>query len=207
MDLGVVYLHVTVNKLRSIETCAFTVGTPPQISEIAPRKGDPGTRVTLTGTGFGSPSSDSSVLALSAATNSWTYWPVTSWNDTEIVVPVPDNTPLGNVYLHVMVNKLQSIETWRYTVGTPPTITAYSPTTGPAATVLTINGIGFGSSSTTSYVLMVSNSNVWTMLTPSSWTDTQIVVTLPPLTAKGWNYLYVGVNGLQSIETYPFLVQ
>jgi hypothetical protein len=41
-------------------------------------------------------------------------------------------------------------------------------------------------------------------LTPLSWSDTQVEVTVPNLTPAGPNYLSITVGGLQSIRTYPF---
>jgi hypothetical protein len=207
MPLGKVYLSVVVNGLQTIGTYPFTVGIPPTIGNYSPLFGNPGTVLTINGTGFGPSQADSYVSVLSAVTNTWTTWTPTNWSDTQITVPVPSTMPLGKVYLSVTVGGLQSIGTYPFTVGVPPSITSYSPSSGPGGTILTINGLGFGASQSSSYVTLQSVSNIWTTLTPTSWSDTQLVVVVPKLTPAGWNYLSVVVDGLQSIGTYPFCLK
>jgi len=207
MPLGRVSLYVVVKGLESIGTFPFTVGIPPAIRTYSPGFGNAGTVVTINGTGFGSTQAGSYVLVQSGVNNAFFGWPATNWRDTQITVPVPTNMPLGRVSLYVVVNGLESIGTYPFTVGIPPAITGYSPTSGPTGTVLTINGNGFGPTQGSGYVTLQSVSNTWTALTATSWSDTQIVVTLPKLTPSGWNYLSVTADGLQSIGTYPFNVQ
>jgi hypothetical protein len=207
MPLGKVYLSVVVNGLQTIGTYPFTVGIPPTIGNYSPLFGNPGTVLTINGTGFGPSQADSYISVLSAVTNTWTTWTPTNWSDTQITVPVPSTMPLGKVYLSVAVGGLQSIGTYPFTVGVPPSITSYSPSSGPGGTILTINGTGFGASQSSSYVTLQSVSNIWTTLTPTSWSDTQLVVVVPKLTPAGWNYLSVVVDGLQSIGTYPFCLK
>jgi IPT/TIG domain len=204
--LGKVYLYVTVNGLDTIGAYPFTVGVPPTIAGYSPLYGDPGTELTIRGTGFGPRANSSAVLALSSVTNSWTSWNPTIWTDTQIVVQVPSNMPLGKVYLSVSENGLQSIGTYPFTVGVPPQITSYTPSLGPDGTLLIIKGTGFGATQGGSYVTLQSLSNQWTTLAPQSWSDTQVEVTVPNLTPAGSNYLSITVGGLQSIGTYPFQV-
>ena len=206
MPLGKVYLSVIVNGLASIGAYPFTVGVPPQITRYSPSYGAPGTVLTIIGTGFGQSQDSGSVSVLSSVTNSWTSWAPTTWSDSEILVPVPSTMPVGRVYLSVKVNGLASIGTYPFTVGVPPQITGYSPSSGPDGTVLTITGTGFGATQGSSYVTFLSDSNVWTTLTPQSWSDTQIAVAVPSLTPLGLHYLSVTVGGLRSIGTYPFRV-
>jgi len=207
MPLGAVWLNVTVNKLASIGVVPFTVGTPATVTGSSPQSGDPGTVVTIYGKGFGSSSGGSDVSVLSSVTGTWSTWTPTSWSDTEIVVTVPSNTPLGAVWLNVTVNKLNSIGVVPFTVGTPPTVANYSPGLGPAGTVVRISGKGFGTIQGNGFVALVSTANSWVTLTPVSWSDTQIVATVPSQTANGYYYLSVTVGGLQSIGVYPFQVQ
>lgn len=92
------------------------------------------------------------------------------------------------------------------TVGVPPSITSYSPSSGPPGTVLTITGTGFGAAKGSSSVTFQSTANVWTTLTPTSWSATQIVAPVPSGLANGIEYISITVNGLASIGTYPFTV-
>jgi hypothetical protein len=203
---GKVYLNVTVEGLQSIGTYPFTVGTPPAITTYSPLFGAPGTVLTIRGTDFGRVLGDSYVSAYTWETNTWATWPAAKWSDTEIVVPVPGATPLGKIYLSVTVERLSNIGTYPFTVGVPPQIASYSPTSGPAGTVLTIRGAGFGQVQGGNYVSLQSLSNIWTTLAPTSWSDTEIIAVVPQPMAAGWNYLSVTVGGLQSIGTYPFQV-
>jgi hypothetical protein len=205
MPLGKVYFSVTVNQLESIGTYPFTVGVPPSIGSYSPGSGAPGTVLTIKGTGFGLPGPDSYVSVLSAVTNTWTVWPTTSWTDSQIVVPVPIDMPVGKVYLGVIANQLRSLETSPFTVGIPPSITSYSPQLGPVGTVLTINGAGFGSIQTNStFYVNFPATAAWIHWTPTSWSDTQLLIPVPQSSPAGRYYLFMVVNGLWTIGTYPF---
>jgi hypothetical protein len=207
MPRGLVWLNVTVNKLDSIGVVPFTVGTPATVIGASPQYGDPGTALTIYGKGFGSSANGGYVSVLSSVTYTSTTWAPISWSDTEIVVTVPSNMPLGAVWLNVTVNKLNSVGVVPFTVGTPPTVANYSPGSGPAGTVVRISGKGFGTAQGTGLVTLVSLANSRIPLTPVSWSDTQIVATVPGQTANGYYYLSVTVGGLQSIGVYPFQVQ
>ncbi len=201
-----VYFSVFVNGLASIGTYPFSVGLPPTISDYSPSFGNPGTQITIQGVGFGQVQGSNYVLSLSSVTNEFIPLPVNSWGDTQIVVTIPSTMPLGKVYLSVYVAPLWVLGTYPFTVGIPPTITSYSPVTGPSNTVITINGTGFGSSQGTSSVTLLSATNIHTNLPVISWSDELITVSVPKLTPICLNYLYLTVDGLDSIGTNPFQV-
>lgn len=203
--LGKVYLSVTVNGLESIGTYPFTVGVPPSIASYTPGFGAPGTVLTVKGTGFGQPTADSYFYVDSTVTGAESIWPATSWSDSQIVVTVPSDMPQGKAYIGVSVNQLRSVETSPFTVGIPPSIANYSPQSGPAGTVLTITGTGFGPNQTDSTVYVnFPATGAWIQWTPTSWSDTQILVSVPQVSATGRYYLFMTVGGLQTIGTYPF---
>jgi IPT/TIG domain len=205
---GRVYLYVTVNGLAIIGTYPYTVGTPPVITSYSPFSGPPETSLTIHGTGFGTTQGDGSVSVQSALTNAWTTWAPTSWSDTEIVVPVPSTMPLGKVYLSVAAGGLAGVGTYPFSVGIPPTIANYSPLSSLPGALLTIHGTGFGSSQGNSYVSVQSAStNAWTTWTPTSWSDTEIVVPVPATMPNELVYLSVTVGGLANIGTYPYNIQ
>jgi hypothetical protein len=208
MSNGQVYLGVTVKGLQNIGTSAFRVGIPPVLSSFSPGFGEPGTVVTIHGSGFGPTQGDSYLRILSTVTGIYTTWSPTSWSDTEIVAPVPTQMPLGKGYLSVEVNEVQSYGWDAFTVGVPPLITSYSPFSGPPATVLTIHGTGFGVSQGSSFVSVFSPvTNGWSTWTgPISWNDTEIVIPSPATTPKGLVYLSVTVDGLANLGTYPYTV-
>jgi IPT/TIG domain len=204
---GKVYLSVTVGGLQSIGVYPFTVGTPPVITAYSPQFGPSGKVVTIRGTGFGSTQGSSSVSIQSAVTGVWTTWAPTSWNDTEIVASVPATMPHGLVYLNLTVNGLQSIGVCPFTVGTPPVITAYSPEFGSPGAEVTIRGTGFGSMQGSSYIAVHSAvTSVWTTWAPTSWSDTEIVASVPNKMPLGKVYLFVEVDELQSLSWHPFTV-
>jgi len=204
--IGLYYITVNANGLQSIETDPIEVGFPPVIADYSPGYGDPGTQITINGSGFGQTQGTSVIQALSAVTNTWTNLPVSSWSDSQAVVTIPATMPLGKVYLYVVVGPLESIGTFPFTVGIPPSITSYSPSTGPAGTVITINGTGFGSAQGGSYLTLQSVTNIYTGLTVISWSDTQVTVSIPKLAPTCLSYLSITVDGLQSIGTFPFQV-
>jgi|SRR5580700_617203 hypothetical protein len=95
---------------------------------------------------------------------------------------------------------------FQLTVGIPPSITTYSPNNGPADTIITLNGTGFGSSQGSGSVILQSVTNIHTPLTVLSWSDTLVTVSIPKLTPTCLSYLSIRVDGLSSIGTYPFQV-
>jgi hypothetical protein len=204
--LGLYYFSVDVDKLQSIGTNPFQVGFPPIVTDYTPLWGNPGTQVVINGSGFGSTQGTSFVQSVSAVTNNRTVLPVNSWSDTQVVVTIPATMPLGEIYLTVGVGALESIGTYPFTVGIPPFITSYSPNNGPAGTIITINGTGFGAAQGSGSVMLQSVTNIHTALTVLSWSDTQVTVSIPALTPTCLSYLSIGVDGLSSIGTYPFQV-
>ncbi len=211
--IGLYYFTVVVDALRSGGTYPFEVGFPPVISDYSPRWGNPGTQITVDGSGFGQTQGTSVLQVLSSVTNTWTNLAVTSWTDTRIVATIPETMPIGKVYLDVIVGPaltaggLESIGTFPFDVGIPPLLTSYSPNTGPAGTIVTINGTGFGSTQGGGYVTLQSVTNVYTTLTVVSWSDTQVTASIPKLTPICLSYLSITVDdGLQTPGTFPFQV-
>jgi hypothetical protein len=83
---------------------------------------------------------------------------------------------------------------------TAPSITTLSPTSGLVGTPLTITGTNFGATQGTSTVMFGSTPG-----TPTSWTDTQIVVPVPNVSNGPLN-VSVAVAGLQSSQSPSFTV-
>jgi len=74
-----------------------------------------------------------------------------------------------------------------------PEIASLSPTSGPVGTSVTINGSNFGASQGTSTVTIGG-----TPASITSWSDTQIVATVPNLSPAGAYNVVVTINGLPS---------
>jgi RHS repeat-associated protein len=117
----------------------------------------------------------------------------TSWSDSQIAVPVPSGATSGP--LVVTVNGVAS-NSVVFTVYNQPTITGISPASGPAGTVLTITGSNFGDSFDTTQVWFNSSVYPTPYITPSSWNETTISVTVPATALTG--YVYVLVDGYQA---------
>lgn len=203
---GQYYLFVIVNNLKSIGTYPFQVGLPPVISTYSPDFGNPGTEITINGSGFGPAQGEGGIQALSTITNTASLLPVVSWTDTQVVVSIPETMPIGRIFLKALVPPLASIGTYPFDVGIPPIMTNFNPKTGPPGTTVTINGTGFGPSQGSSYVTLQSVTDVWTTLTVVNWSDTQITVNIPKVTPICPSYLSVWVDGLQSTNVSLFEV-
>ena len=161
----------------------FTVGTPPTISYTNPVNGPAGTSVTIVGTYFGS------TLDTSTLTFNGTSATPTSWSSTQIVAPVPTGAATGPVI--VTVGGVASNHV-NFTVGTPPTISYTNPIDGPVGTTVTVVGNFFGSTQGSN--TMTFNG---TPATPTTWSNTQIVTTVPSGAVTG--PVVVTVGGIAAI--------
>jgi len=170
---------VTVGGVAS-NPFAFTVIVPPSITNLSPTFGFLGASVTITGTNFG-PSQGTSTVTFNGATAT-----PTSWSNTSIVTAVPSSATTGNVV--VTVNGLASN-------GAPfsvaPNITSLSPTSGPTGTSVTITGNSFGTTQGASAVTFGAST-----ATPTSWSNTTIVVPVPSGATTG--NVIVMVNSIGS---------
>ncbi len=172
---------VTVGGVTS-NAVPFTV-TSPSISGLSPNNGPAGTSVTITGTNFGATQGTSTVTF-----NGTTATP-TSWSATSIAVSVPTGATNGNVVVTVGGVASNGIN---FTVS-PPNISLFSPTSGPAGTPVTITGTNFGASQGTSTVRF---SGV--TATPTSWSATSISVPVPTGAPTGNDLVDVVVGGAGS---------
>ena len=206
MPLGKIYLFVEANDLYSQGWNSFTVGAPPLVRGTSPAYGNPGTFVTINGSGFGQTQGSSYVSVVLADKSTSRTWPVTtSWSDSQIVVQIPSDMPLGIVYPNVFANNLWSLGVIAFTVGTPPLVTDASPRYGKPGTVVTISGSGFGQTQGTGYVNLLSSANTvpWTVI---SWSDTQITAQVPSNMPPTGGFINVFANGLYSLGVFPFYV-
>ena len=147
-------------------TVAFTV-VPPVLTSISPTAVAPGMQVTFTGSGFGATQGQGCVYFGNGA-----YGTVVSWSDTQIVATVPSSrlTP-GNVAIYQ--NGVYS-NTVAFTV-VPPVLTSISPTAVAPGMQITFTGSGFGATQGQGCVYF-GNGAYGTVV---SWSDTQIVATVP----------------------------
>jgi YD repeat-containing protein len=158
----------------------FTMIQAPAISGLSPASGVVGTSVTISGSNFGASQGTSTVKL-----NGTSATP-TSWSATSIVVPVPSGATTGNVVVTVGGNSSNSS---LFTVIQPPAISGLSMSSGVVGTSVTISGSNFGASQGTSTV-----SFNGTSATPTSWSDTSIVVPVPSGATTGNVVMTVGGN-------------
>jgi RHS repeat-associated protein len=159
---------VTVNSLPSNATVLFTA-IDPVITSLAPPAGPPNGIVVLSGTGFGS--------YLGAVQFNGVVAHVMLWSDTSITLNVPLAATTGPVT--VTVNGFTSAGV-NFTVIEPVSISGISPTSGVVGSTVTISGAGFGATQSDSVVALDT-----VPVTPTSWSDTAIVVTVPQGAATG----------------------
>jgi hypothetical protein len=95
----------------------------------------------------------------------------TSWGDTSVVTTIPAGAQTGPVTVTVNGQTSNGVT---LTVVSVPNLTGVTPNTGDVGTLVTITGTGFG-------VVQSYNAVVFNGLAvePTSWTNTQITVTVP----------------------------
>jgi LmbE family N-acetylglucosaminyl deacetylase len=142
----------------------------PTISSFSPTSGPVGTSVTINGSGF---SGASSVKFKNVAA---TFFSVGS--DSQITATVPSGASTGKISVTTAGGTATSASSFTVTLAAgAPTISSFSPTSGPVGTRVTITGSGFtGASSVTC------DSVAATFIVSS---DTQITATVPNGAANG----------------------
>src|SRR5262249_49478285 len=149
------------------------------ITTISPASAPIGASVTITGTGFGTAPG---IVAF----NSTQSFPITSWNPTSIVVPVPSGATSGNVIVYVAGTPSNGVP-----FNVTPNITSLSPASGSPGTSVTITGTGFGFTQGTSTVTFNG-----VAASPTSWNSTTIVAQAPAGATTG--NVVVTVGGVAS---------
>jgi hypothetical protein len=183
---------------EATSTTQFTVGSGTQITSFTPRVASPGTRVTITGTGFG-------VLAPRARASSNRVFleslalPVISATATEIVVELPATAATGRLLVDVRGGG-RAYATELLTVMPAPTIAALEPASGVVGAQLRIRGTNFGSD-----IRQVSATIGAIPLTLRAVTPTEITTQIPTGAVTG--PISVTVAGLPPVTSAtPFTV-
>ncbi len=204
VPVGTGPVTVTVNSITSPSTSSslFTVVNP-VIASVAPPAGPVGGTLVINGSGFGA--SQNGVVSINGVTANVSYtcpgnYYGICWTDTQIQVTVPNtsNGPLTVSNDGIVSNSVA------FTVTNPPVITSLSPATGEPTTVITIGGSSFGATQSSSTVAV---GGVPAAVT--SWSDGQIVATVPyiamngpvtvtvaGITAQGPLFIYNAINQL-----------
>ncbi len=137
-----------------------------------------GTTVTFTGSNFGSSKPTSFVTFAGVRAE------VVSWSDTQVRAVVPVRATAG--YAGVTVDNVTSNGKW-FSPAQAPLAYRLSADMAPVGSRVTIYGKGFGSSQRTGWVTFSSTDpREPVRASVVSWSDSQIVVTVPPGSVTGW---------------------
>jgi len=166
---------------------SFTVVPPPSITSLSPSSGAAGTSITITGSDFGATQGPSTVNF------NGTLATPSTWSATSIVAPAPNGATSGPVVVHASGVDSNGVN---FTVA--PSISSLSPASGPVGSSVTISGLNFGATQGASTVTFNGTS-----ATPTSWSGTQVVTTVPAGTTTG--DVVVSVSGAPS-NGFPFTV-
>lgn len=150
----------------ALESASVADQTVPQIDTVTPVVGNPGDQVTITGTNFGTAQGTSIISLNGLAMN------VVSWSDSSITATVPlvQGGPV------IVARGLANSNGVAFAVNLPPppVISFISPNAGVAGTTVSIFGSNFGTAQNNSTITFNGIA-----VTPSSWSDTMIVVAAP----------------------------
>lgn len=158
----------------------------PVLDSLSSGNGAAGTSVTFTGKGFGATQSSGYV------TFAGTRAEIVSWSDTSVVAVVPAGASAG----YSGVTQYGWTSNGKYFVPfAGPQVTSLSEVSAAAGTIVTIEGVDFGSVQGAGWVTFGGTS-----ATVLSWTDTSVTVSVPLVTSP----VYVGVvqNGICSNGKY-----
>ena len=171
---------------------SFTVPLP-TITSFTPTSGQLSTNVIITGTNF------SSTLAYNTVNFGSATAIVNSATSTQLNVTVPSGASSGTIAVSVNYGPF-GYSTSNFTVS-PPTITTFTPTSGPGGSLVTITGTGFDTNPDWDIVTF-NGTRTWAI---NSATSTQLVVLLPTTATTGPICVSVG-GGAQGCSSSNFTV-
>jgi len=185
-------VSVTVNSIASNQNQVFTLPSP-TVTGISPGIGPAGTQVQVTGTGFGTTQGSSTLVFTGQAGIGTVTATASAWSNTQITATVPataitgvvrtvvggvtSNTNGANVYFNILIPRIDSI----------------SPTAGGSGNQVTITGVNFQATQGASYVVF--GGQVGPVV---SWSDSQIVATVPIGASPATVSVRVYINGAYS---------
>jgi len=172
--------HSSPNRLLYTGSGAPPPGGPPTISGFSPSSGPVGTSVTINGTNFtGATSVTFNFASASFAVSS----------PTQITATVPSGATSGHIRVTTPGGTAASTGNFTVTAGgSSPTISGFSPPSGPVGTLVTINGTNFTGASSVTFnfvgaAFTVVNASQITATVPAGATNGHIRVTTPGGTA------------------------
>ncbi|GEM_PF-2263406 len=161
----------------------------PVISSITPTTVNQGASISISGSNFGTQSSNYVMIGSVTGT-------IVTWTSNLIVVTITTSTTQGSNTVYVSVGGVSSnTSTITIVSSTAPTISSISPTsvTQGAGSALTIYGTNFGSTQGASFVTIGGYT-----ATITSWGVNTIACTVPVAVAAGSATVYVIVSGVST---------
>src|SRR5437762_6491921 len=179
-------ISVTTSDGTASSAASFTVTNPPTISSFTPSSGPVGTSVTINGTNF----TGASAVLFNGTSASFTVGSATA-----ITATVPAGATSGPISVTTSDGTASSAAS--FTVINPPTISSFTPSSGPVGTSVTISGTNFTGASAvlfngTSASFTVSSATAITATVPAGATSGPISVTTPGGTASSAASFTVG---------------
>jgi RHS repeat-associated protein len=195
---------VNVNSVSSPSTTPFEVSHP--VIASAPSEVPPNGTFTITGSGFGPgqlASNSGTLTTIAMVKLNGVGIGNYSWSDNSISVQLPPDATLGAGTLVVTRFGVDS-NALPITIEGAPSVTDISPSSGNENSTVTITGTGFGSVQGNSVLQFYGTATPFIV----SWSDTQIVATVPPGAATGpVSVTIAGVTGTTQTFTVKNSVQ
>lgn len=167
------------------------IPSPPTITSFTPTSGPIGTTVTITGTNFSATPANNTVRF------NGTTSVVTASTTTSITTTVPTGATTGKISVMVGVNTATSATDFTVTTVAPPTITSFTPSSGPVGNTVTITGTNFSVTPANNTVRFNG-----TTATVTASTATSITTSVPSGATTGKISVTVGGNTATSATDF-----
>ena len=182
----------------SATSFTVTAASAPTITSFTPASGPVGTSVTINGTSFAGASSVK--IGGTAAT-------FTVYGTTKVVAKVATGTASGAITVTTSAGTATSSAS--FTVTLPPTVTGFTPTSGPVGTDVLVNGTNLNAVSGVKFggvaaVTFAANSNTQIkVIVPSGAVTGKITVTTPSGSATS-SAAYTVTSAAATLSTFAF---
>jgi IPT/TIG domain len=197
-DPGNHYVELVANGSYAANNPIFTLMALPIISLFDRQIRAVGSLQFIEGTSFGD-TQGTSFVTLNGTPATISYW-----SNFHIGILIPQGTPLGTATAQVTTS-LGSSNTLTFSVVSAPVFAALTPTSGPVGTQVTITGTGFGSAFGEDNFVIIGAGGP--PLPVTSWSDTQVVVTIPDYGLSLGSYpLTLRSNGDTAANTPDFTI-
>jgi hypothetical protein len=186
---------VTVRGLAVISTSDFGVYNPPVITSFTPESGPVAIEVTINGNNFGTTSGSNTVKFNGIPAD------ITSFSATQLKVNVPTNAISGKITVTNTSTSLTGTSAADFIFLPTPTVQSVSPAIAAAPAIVIITGTNFSTVASENEVTIGGKSASIT-----SFTQTQLIVTVPSDAALGNTSIVVKSKGVSATSSPAFTV-